>query len=112
MKLPDFVSYAAFGLRHLKLSHESDRGGTVKKRHLISTVIVRALLRFFPHNLPTRNGEVVFLNVAADQAAIFKRVGTNLARAEESRIDRHFRQMMSTAETSLYVPTIRSRISD
>src|SRR5262249_6135059 len=68
-------------------------------------------MRFFPHDLPTCNGGVVFLNVAEDQATVFKRVGTNLTRADVSRIGRYFGQMnnLLLLHVNLVVPTIGER---
>src|SRR5947209_8740599 len=65
-------------------------------------------MRFFPHDLPTCNGRVVFLKVAEDEASILKCVGTNLARADVAGIGGHFRHVnnLLLLHIDLVSPTI------
>src|SRR5215831_2559863 len=54
---------------------------------------VRGLRSFLPDDFPSRNGGVVLLNVAKDQASSFKAKRADLARSHPSGVRSHFRQM-------------------
>src|SRR4029077_6545029 len=71
---------------------------------------VTSLSCFLPYNLPTRNGRVLFLNIAEDQAIVLQVVWTNLARAYVAGIGSHFRKMNNLLV--LHINLVTSTVSE